>query len=153
MRGSQTPGGTQLPSFPAQAPLPGISTQQTSTQILVAGPEINPLSYSQLAPNKRGKNIRRSQDSLFSRWFWESLAAAAAKSLQFHPTVCDPTDGSPPGSPVPGTLPARILEWVAIIYYSSSKFKLPWNLLQIWVLQCFVWNNAKCMLRPLQWWA
>ena len=40
-------------------------------------------------------------------------AAAAAKSLQFYPTLCDPIDGSPPGSPVPGILPARTLEWVA----------------------------------------
>ena len=41
-------------------------------------------------------------------------AAAAAKSLQSCPTLCDPTDGSPPGSPVPGILQARTLEWVAI---------------------------------------
>ena len=41
-------------------------------------------------------------------------AAAAAKSLQWCPTLCDPIDGSPPGSPVPGILQARILEWVAI---------------------------------------
>ena len=46
------------------------------------------------------------------------VAAAAAKSLQSCPTLCDPTDGSPPGSPVPGILQARTLEWVAI---SSSK--------------------------------
>ena len=39
-------------------------------------------------------------------------AAAAAKSLQSCPTLCDPTDGSPPGSPVPGILQARTLEWV-----------------------------------------
>ena len=45
-------------------------------------------------------------------------AAAAAKSLQSCPTLCDPTDGSPPGSPVPGILQARTLEWVAI---SSSN--------------------------------
>ena len=45
-------------------------------------------------------------------------AAAAAKSLQLCPTLCDPTDGSPPGSPVPGILQARTLEWVAI---SSSN--------------------------------
>ena len=38
----------------------------------------------------------------------------AAKSLQSCPTLCDPIDGSPPGSPVPGILQARILEWVAI---------------------------------------
>ena len=41
-------------------------------------------------------------------------AAAAAKSRQLCPTLCDPIDGSPPGSPVPGILQARILEWVAI---------------------------------------
>ena len=40
-------------------------------------------------------------------------AAAAAKSLQLFPTLCDPIDGSPPGSPVPGILQARTLEWVA----------------------------------------
>ena len=40
-------------------------------------------------------------------------AAAAAKSLQSCPTLCDPIDGSPPGFPVPGILQARILEWVA----------------------------------------
>ena len=45
-----------------------------------------------------------------------SVAAAAAKSLQSCPTLCDPIDGSPPGSPVPGILQARILEWVAISF-------------------------------------
>ena len=43
-----------------------------------------------------------------------AAAAAAAKSLQSCPTLCDPIDGSPPGSPIPGILQARILEWVAI---------------------------------------
>ena len=43
-------------------------------------------------------------------------AAAAAKSLQSCATLCDPIDGSPPGSPVPGILQARILEWVAISF-------------------------------------
>ena len=41
-------------------------------------------------------------------------AAAAPKSLQSCPTLCDPKDGSPPGSPIPGILQARTLEWVAI---------------------------------------
>ena len=50
--------------------------------------------------------------------YWEKLAAAAAKLLQSCPTLCDPIDGSPPGSPIPGILQARILEWVAI---SSSN--------------------------------
>ena len=42
--------------------------------------------------------------------------AAAAKSLQSWPTLCNPIDGSPPGSPVPGILQARTLEWVAISF-------------------------------------
>ena len=46
-------------------------------------------------------------------------AAAAAKSLQSCPTLCDPTDGSPPGSPVPGILQATTLEWVAISFSSA----------------------------------
>ena len=46
-------------------------------------------------------------------------AAAAAKSLQSCPTLCDPTDGSPPGSPIPGILQARILEWVAISFSNA----------------------------------
>ena len=46
--------------------------------------------------------------------FSSHAAAAAAKSLQSCPTLCDPIDGSPPGSPVPGILQARTLEWVAI---------------------------------------
>ena len=49
----------------------------------------------------------------------ESTAAAAAKSLQSCPTLCDPTDGSPLGSPVPGTLQARTLEWVAISFSNA----------------------------------
>ena len=50
-----------------------------------------------------------------------SAAAAAAKSLQLCPTLCDPTDGSPPGSPVPGILQARTLEWVAISLSNAGK--------------------------------
>ena len=47
------------------------------------------------------------------------IGAAAAKSLQSCPTLCDPTDSSPPGSPVPGILLARTLEWVAISFSSA----------------------------------
>ena len=46
--------------------------------------------------------------------YTHTAAAAAAKSLQLYLTLCDPIDGSPPGSPVPGILQARTLEWVAI---------------------------------------
>ena len=47
------------------------------------------------------------------------LTAAAAKLLQSCPTLCDPIDGSPPGSPIPGTLQARTLEWVAISFSNA----------------------------------
>ena len=51
------------------------------------------------------------------------LHAAAAKSLQSCPTLCDPIDSSPPGSPFPGILQARTLEWVAISF-SNAAMKL-----------------------------
>ena len=51
----------------------------------------------------------------FLKW----AAAAAAKSLQSCPTLCDPRDGSPPGSPVPGILQARTPEWVAISFFNA----------------------------------
>jgi len=50
-------------------------------------------------------------------------AAAAAKSLQSCPTLCDPIDGSPPGSPIPGILQARTLEWVAITPIQNRDLK------------------------------
>ena len=58
---------------------------------------------------------------------WEHYlhqSAAAAKSLQSCPTLCDPIDGSPPGSPVPGILQARTLEWVAIAFSNAWKWKV-----------------------------
>ena len=51
-------------------------------------------------------------------------AAAAAKSLQSCLTLCDPMDGSPPGSPVPGIVQARTLEWVAIYFSNDWKWKV-----------------------------
>ena len=53
-------------------------------------------------------------------------AAAAAKSLQSCPTLCDPIDSSPPGSPVPGILQARTLEWVARNIWSNRQI-WPWS--------------------------
>ena len=52
------------------------------------------------------------------------LAAAAAKSLQLCSTLCNPIDGSPPASPVPGILQARTLEWVAISFSNAWKWKV-----------------------------
>ena len=62
-------------------------------------------------------------------------AAAAAKSLQSCPTLCDPIDGSPPGPPVPGILQARTLEWVAISFSNAWKWKVKVKSLSpVWLL-------------------
>ena len=55
--------------------------------------------------------------------------AAAAKSLQLCPMLCDPIDGSPPGSPIPGILQAKTLEWVAISFSNAWKWKVKVKLL------------------------
>ena len=62
-----------------------------------------------LLEDKKGENL----DNL------EFAAAAAAKSLQSCLTLCDPIDGSPPGSPIPGILQARTLEWTAISFSNA----------------------------------
>ena len=64
-----------------------------------------------------------------------TAAAATAKSLQWCPTLCDPIDGSPPGSPVPGILQTRTLEWVAISFSNAWKWKVKVKLLShVWLL-------------------
>ena len=55
---------------------------------------------------------------------WNQMTAAAAKSLQSCPILCDPIDGSPPGSPIPGILQARTLEWVAIAFCNAWNWKV-----------------------------
>ena len=57
-------------------------------------------------------------------WLLREPAAAAAKLLQSCRTLCDPIDGSPPGSPVPGIIQARTLEWVAISFSNAWKWKV-----------------------------
>ena len=62
---------------------------------------------------------------LFRDFKWLlSPTAAAAKSLQSCPTLCDPIDGSPPGSAIPGILQARTLKWVAISFSKAWKWKV-----------------------------
>ena len=61
-------------------------------------------------------------DTVLSGFFASNTSAsAAAQLLQSCPTLCDPIDGSPPGSPVPGILQARTLEWVAIAFSNAGK--------------------------------
>ena len=64
------------------------------------------------------------KESDMTEWLNWSAAAGAAKSLQLCPTLCDPIDGSPTGSSVPGILQARTLEWVAIFFSNAWKWKV-----------------------------
>ena len=70
------------------------------------------------------------------------VAAAAAKSLQLCPTLCDPIDGCPPSSPVPGDLQARTLEWVAISFFSAWNWKVKVKLLSRVRLLATSWTAA-----------
>ena len=72
-----------------------------------------------LSPRRSHYKTNGERDSEMS-----TAAAVAAKSLQSCPTLCDPIDGSPPGSPVPGILQARTLEWVAISFSNVWKWKV-----------------------------
>ena len=69
-------------------------------------------------------------------------AAAAAKSLQSCPTLCDPINGSPPGSPVPGILQARTLECVAISFSKAWKWKVKVKSLSHVQLSAIPWTAA-----------
>ena len=71
-----------------------------------------------------GLGFSSSRQGCFPLKVGRLVAAAAAKSLQSCPTLCDPMDGSPPGSPVPGILQAGTLEWVAISFCSAWKWKV-----------------------------
>jgi len=67
---------------------------------------------------------------------------AAAKSLQLCPTLCDPIDSSPPGSPIPGILQARTLEWVAISFSNAWKWKVKVKSLSRVRLLATLWTAA-----------
>ena len=93
------------------------------------------------------KNVSRSSGNIFNIQLrvWGmgmGAAAAAAKSLQSCPTLCNPTDGSPPGSPIPGILQARTLEWVAIFFSNAWKQKVKVKLLNSVRLSANPWTAA-----------
>ena len=66
------------------------------------------------------------------------IAAAAAKSLQSCPTLCNPIDSSPPGSPIPGILQARTLEWAATSFSNAWKWKVKVKLLYIKLNESYI---------------
>ena len=111
--------------------MPGFLSPGRGLPLLLI-PEYSGINKEQRIPD-RSKTVHRKppvkcfltekRQNVFStiqKW----TAAAAVKSRQSCPTLCDPIDGSPPGSAVPGILQARILEWAAI--FSSSAWK--WNM-------------------------
>ena len=72
-------------------------------------------------PKLTNPTLTRLTTQFFKKWAKDLIyvAAATAKSLQSCPTLCDPRDGSPPGSAIPGILQARALEWVAIAFSNT----------------------------------
>ena len=86
------------------------------------------------------------EDLVFRKyWYSEALssaATAAAKSLQSCPTLCDPIDGSPQGSPIPGIFQARTLEWIAISFSNACKWKVKVKSLSSVQLWATPWTAA-----------
>ena len=85
-------------------------------------------------PLNSQSNLEKEEQSWkhHASWFQIILQAAAAKSLQSCLTLCDPIDGSPPGSPVPGILQARTLEWGAISFSKAIVIKVVWYWRKNW---------------------
>ena len=87
-----------------------------------------------LPPTPPSIRVFSNESTLRMRWpkYW-NFSFAAAKSLQSCPTLCDPIDGSPPSSPIPGILQARTLEWVAISFSNAWKWNVKVKLLsRVW---------------------
>ena len=93
-----------------------------------------------------GSEVREGTSVCPSCFMWpqahDITAAAAAKSLQSCPTLCDPIDGNPPGSPVLGILQARTLEWVAICFSNAWKWKMKVKLFSHVRLLVIPWTAA-----------
>ena len=111
---------------------------------------LGPLTFfPRYVSNYLGDHLSKAQSASFwiplrvkCRWAAAAAAAAAAKSLQSCPTLCDPIDGSPPGSPVPGILQARTLEWVAISFSNAWKWKVKVKSLSCVQLLVTPWTAA-----------
>ena len=93
------------------------------------------------SPNKIYK-CTKVHEKVFSVTNHSAAAAAAVKSLQSCPTLCDAIDSSPPGSPIPGILQARTLEWVAISFSNAWKWKVKVKLLSRVRLVATPWTAA-----------
>ena len=100
-------------------------------QLGLSGRDVEPIAwvqhellfYSASGLWELGKEAKKDVSKLFrvNQWLSEYKFAAAAKLLQSCLTLCNPIDCSPPGSPIPGILQARTLEWVAISFSNNNK--------------------------------
>ena len=102
------------------------------------------VSRRQLRSRKTNKQTKKNRLQAIGeiKFVCISFSAAAAKSLQSCPTLCDPIDSSPPGSSVPGILQARTLEWVAIAFSNAWKWKVKVKSLSRVRLQVTPWTAA-----------
>ena len=120
---------------PPGSPIPGILQARTLEWIAISFSnawkwkvKVKSLSCFRLLATPWSAAYQAPPPMGFSRQeYWSRVPliySAAAKSLQLCPTLCDPIDGSPPGSPVPEILQARTLEWVAISFSNAWKWKV-----------------------------
>ena len=113
-----------IPVEPSHKPVSDLCLQRTQWSVLVQSLSgfillwnyLGGLTMDTEGEGEGGMNWERSPD------IHTAAAAAAAKSLQSCPTLCDPVDGSPPGSPVPEILQARPLEWVTVSFSNAWKW-------------------------------
>ena len=106
------------------------------------------------------KKIKPATVSIFSPSIYHA-ATAASKSHQLCPTLCNPIDGSPPGSPIPGILQVRILKWVAISFSNERRWKVKvksvsrvWLLTTPWTAACQASGsitNSWSLLKHVHW--
>ena len=101
------------------------------------------------SPNREQPKCPSTNKCVNKLWYIyiKRTTAAAAKLLQSCPTLCDPIDGSPPGSPVRGILQARTLEWVAISFSNAWKWKVKVKSLSPVRLRATPWTAA-CQASP-----
>ena len=124
----------RLPGLPSPCYCPGKNIGVSCHSLLqgifpTQGLNLHLLHYRQILYRATGKHFKLWNSTLIA---WKDRVgsyrgedtAAAAKSLQSCPTLCDPIDGSPPGSTIPGILQARTLEWVVISFSNAWKWKV-----------------------------
>ena len=99
-------------------------------------------SKTEKTKNKKKAKTKQKKISKNCEKSTKGIAAAATKSLQSCPTLCDPKDSSQPGSPVPGILQARTLEWVAISFSNAWNWKVKVKLLSRVGLFMIPWATA-----------